>query len=155
MKAEIPLYGRASGIVMTDTFALDLSDAKDTDIESGALRAKITNQLPLDAFLQLYLADENYVIIDSLFTTAQTAIVKASTVDAAGKLVTPGVSDQTIDISKVKLDKIFDAKKIIVKARMNTSKDATGNQVDVQFKAAYKMNVVFGLKVKLKLEVDL
>ncbi len=155
MRAEIPLYGRASGIVMADTFAIDLSDAKDTDVESGAIRSKITNQLPLDAFVQLYLADDKYVIIDSLFTTAQTALVKASSVDASGKLVSPGVSDLTIDIAKAKLDKIFDAKKLIVKARMNTSKDASGNLVDVQFKSSYKMNVVFGLKVKLKLAVDL
>ncbi len=87
-KAEIPLYGKASGIVLADTFAIDLSKAKDTNVESGAIRSKINNQLPLDAFLQLYISDANAIIIDSLFTTAQTAIVKASSVNTQGELVT-------------------------------------------------------------------
>lgn len=155
VKAEIPLYGKASGIVLADTFAIDLSDVDDTNVESGALRTKITNELPLDAFVQLYLANDKTVIFDSLLTTAQTAIVKASTVNAQGNLQAPGVSDLEISLAKEKLNKIFDAKKLIIRARINTTKDASGNQPDVTFKSTYKMNVVFGLKAKLKLEVDL
>lgn len=155
LKAEIPLFGKASGIVLSDTFAIDLSGAKDTDVESGAIRSKITNQLPLDAFIQLYIANDRAIIIDSLFTTAQTAIVKASKVDNKGELLEAGVSDLEINIAKEKLDKLFDAKKLIVKVRMNTTKAASGSQPDVQFKSTYKMSVVFGLKVKLKLVVDL
>lgn len=154
-KAEIPLYGKAAGIVLADTFDIDLSKAKDTDVESGAIRSKITNQLPLDAFIQLYLTDENTLIIDSLFTTAQTAIAKASTVNSIGELVNAGVTDTEAAIPKEKLDKLFNTKKIIVKVRMNTAKDASGKQIDVKFKSSYKMNVVFGLNAKLKLSVDL
>jgi hypothetical protein len=155
LRAEIPLYGKASGIVLSDTFAIDLSKAKSTEVESGAIRSKVTNQLPLDAFLQLYLTDANSIIIDSLFTTAQTAIVKASTVDSKGELVNAGVSDSEATIPKEKLDKLFDARKMIVKVRMNTAKDASGAPIDVKFKSSYKMNVVFGLKAKLKLAIDL
>jgi hypothetical protein len=154
-KAEIPLYGKASGIVLADTFAIDLSEAKDTEVESGAIRSKIDNQLPLDAFVQLYIADANSRIIDSLFTTSQTAIVKASTVNAQGELVTAGVTDTEAAIPKEKLNKLFDAKKMIVRVRMNTTKDALGNQPDVKFKSSYKMKVIFGLKAKLKLAIDL
>jgi hypothetical protein len=154
-KAEVPLYGKASGIVLADTFAIDLSKAKDTEVESGAILSKISNQLPLDAFVQLYITDTNTIIIDSLFTTLQTAIVKSSTVNAQGELVSAGVTNTEATIPKEKLDKLFDAKKMIVRVRMNTTKDATGNQPDVKFKSTYKMNVVFGLKAKLKLAVDL
>ncbi len=44
---------------------------------------------------------------------------------------------------------------MIVKVKMNTAKDALGNQIDVKFKSSYKMNVIFGLKAKLKLAIDL
>jgi hypothetical protein len=155
LRAEIPLWGKASNIVLADTFALDLGDAKDSQVESGALRSKITNQIPLEAFVQFYLANENEFIFDSLFTTAQTELIKSSTVDAQGVLVNAGVSDTETPISKEKLDKLFDAKKLIVKVTMNTAKGSSGNQVDVQFKSSYKMNVNLGLKVKLKLEADL
>jgi hypothetical protein len=154
-KAEVPLYGKASGIVLADTFAIDLSKAKDSEVESGAIISKINNQLPLDAFVQLYLTDANIKILDSLFTTAQTAIVKASTINAQGELSSPGITDTEAIIPKEKLDKLFDAKKMIVRVRMNTTKDAAGNQPDVKFKSTYKMNVIFGLKAKLKLAVDL
>ena len=95
------------------------------------------------------------MLFRSLFTTAQTAIVKASTVNAQGELQSPSVLIQEIQITKETLDKIFTAKKLIIKARANTVKDSNGNQPDVKFKAAYKMSVNFGLKAKLKLEYDL
>ena len=154
-KAEIPIYGKASDIVLADTFAIDLSSTKSSTIESGSVLTKVTNELPLDAFIQLYLANDQTIIFDSLFTTAQTAIVKASTVNAQGELQSPSVLIQEIQITKEKLDKIFTAKKLIIKARANTVKDSNGNQPDVKFKAAYKMSVNFGLKAKLKLEYDL
>ena len=75
--------------------------------------------------------------------------------NAQGELQAATTADQTIDIPQAKLNKIFDAKKVIVKAKMNTTKDSNGNQVDVKFKAAYKMTVNFGLKVKLKLDYNL
>jgi len=134
--AKIPLYGRASGIVLADTFAIDLSDCKELQCGEWSNSGEITNELPLDAFIQLYLVNENAVIYDSLFTTAQTAIVKASTVNAQGDLQSASNINETIDIANEKLNKIFDAKKIIVRAKMNTSKDSGGNLVDVKFKAA-------------------
>lgn len=155
LKAEVPLYGKASKIVLADTFDLDLSDVEESTIESGAIKAKITNELPLDAFIQLYLANDNSVIFDSLFTTAQTAIVKSSSVTASGDLQSPGVSDLELPIAKEKLNKLFDTKKIIMKARVSTTKDASGNQPDVKFKSNYKINVLFGLKATLKLDVEL
>lgn len=155
MKAEIPLYGKASDIVLSDTLSVDLSDVEDSNIESAVIGAKITNELPLDAFLQLYLADDNNVIFDSLFTTAQTAIVKSSLVTTSGDLLSAGVSDVEIPVAKAKLDKLFDAKNIIIKAKVNTTRNAGGSQPDVKFKSTYKMNVLFRLKANLKLEVDL
>lgn len=151
--AKIPLYARASDIILADTFAIDLSNSKNSNIESSSILAKVTNEMPLDAFIQLYLANDKAIIYDSLFTT-QTAIVKASSVNAQGELQSATVSEQTIPIPQEKLNEIFDAKKIIVKAKMNTTKDANGNLVDVKFKAAYKMTVNFGLKIKLKLDYN-
>jgi hypothetical protein len=153
-KAEIPLYGRASDILLADTVSLDLSDINNSDIESAALKARVENQLPLGASLQLYLANEQSAIFDSLFIT-QPSLIKASTVNASGELQTAGLFDQEVPITKEKLDKLFDAKKMIIRAKMSTSKDANGNQVDVKFKSTYKMSVNFGIKAKLKLEVDI
>ncbi len=156
MKAEIPLYGKASNIVLADTVSIDLSDVKDSNIESGAIKANINNQLPLDAFIQLYLTDDKLVIFDSLFTIAQTAIVKASSVNATGELAAPGLTTNLeIPVPKEKLNKLFDAKNLIIKARLNTTRNANGTQPDVKFKSNYIMKVNFGLRATFKLEADL
>jgi|GEM_PF-738836 len=153
--AEVPIYGKASGIVMADTFDIDLGDAKESDIESATLRSKAVNELPLEAKLQIYLADENSSIIDSIFTSGLTSIIKASTVNASGDLTQAGVAEENIHLSEDKLQKLFAARKLIVRMRMATSTDAGGSQVHVKFKSQYKINLKLGLDAKLNLEVDL
>lgn len=155
MRVEIPLYGTASNIIMADTFEIDLSDVEDTEIESATLVSRVSNQLPLNADLQFYLTDDKYVIFDSLFAPNQTRIVKASTVDANGELEEAGVSEIDLEVSNEKLERLFEAKKLILKARLNTPVNSAGDPIDVQFKSDYKMDVNLGIKVKLKLDVSL
>jgi hypothetical protein len=151
MHVEIPLYGKASNIVTGDTLDVDLSDLDQSKIDSATLKTSVTNELPLDANLQFILTDDKYKFIDSLLTFAQTGIVKGSTVDSNGDLKTASVLSQSIKLQSQKISKIFQAKKIIVRAKLNTSKDANGNAVNVKFKSQYKIKMQLGLNVKLKI----
>jgi len=155
-RAEVPLYGSASGLILSDTTEIDISDVESSDVESIFLKAKIVNQLPLDARFQLYLADDRARIIDSIFTNQEAEdIIAPSTVTASGDLASPGVYDDEIEIPSAKVNKIFEARKLILVARMRTIKNADGTQPDVKFKASYKMNVKLGLRAELKVNVDL
>jgi hypothetical protein len=87
-------------------------------------------------------------------TSSQTGIIKGSSVDANGELQSAGVLDQSIKLQPDKISKIFQAKKIIVRAKMNTSKDANGNPVDVKFKSQYKIKMQLSLRVKLKVNAN-
>jgi len=151
LHVEIPLYGKASNIIIADTLSVDLGDADQSQIDSAYLKANISNELPLDANMQFILTDDKYVFIDSLLTASQTGLVKGSTVDSNGEFQTAGLVDKSIALDKDKLTKIFKAKKIIVRAKMNTSKNSGGTPVDVKFKTQYKINVKFGLRTTLKL----
>jgi hypothetical protein len=151
IKSEIPLYGSFSGIVLADTFDIDLTSIKSSEVETAALKAKITNELPLDATLQIYIADSKSIISDSIFTTAQAAIVVGSKANALGELQTAGVYDKEISLNIDKVNKLFAAKKLIVKSVMNTIRNSSGAAIDVKFKAAYKMDVAIGLKTQLKI----
>lgn len=155
MNVEIPLYGHASNIVLADTATIDLSDVDQSKIAEAYLKAKVSNQLPLGANIQFYLTDANYVLIDSLLDATQTNFIPGSKVDSNGELLTPGTFDQLIQIDASKLNKVLTAKKIIIKARATTSKDASGNLPDVKFKSQYEMDVDLGLKTKLKIAVGL
>ena len=155
MDVEVPLYGQASDIELLDTLSLDLTDLDESNVDSASLKVKMTNELPLDGNVQFYLTDENYGFIDSLLVSGQTNLIKGSTVTASGDLESPGVLDQLLPLDKDKLNKVFSSKYVIVRARMNTSKDATGAAIDVKFKSRYKMSVNLGLLASLKLTAKL
>jgi len=148
---EIPMYGQASNIVLADTMDIDLGDIDQTTIDSAALKVSVTNQLPLDATIQFILADSKYHFIDSLLTASQSRIVVGSTVDSNGDLQSPGVVDTSYPLVNSQISKIFKAKKIIVRSKLNTSKNSSGSPVDVKFKSQYKIKLNLGLRVTFKL----
>jgi hypothetical protein len=155
MNVELPLYGQASGIQLVDTVELNLKDFDESQIESAQIKALISNQLPLDGDIQLNLLDENSNLIESLLESTQTHIVKGSTVTASGELQSAGVFDDFISINQAKVNKLLTAKKIALTILLNTSKNSSGNPVDVKIKTDMAIDVKFGLKVKLKAKVNL
>jgi hypothetical protein len=155
LNIELPLYGQASNIEITDTTELDLSDLDASTIESAEIKAYIKNELPLDGILQLYLLDENDVPMDAILPTDQTNLIVGSTVTAGGLLQSPGIFDEFITLDKAKLNKLFSAKKMVIAITLNTSRNASGNPVDVKFTTDLRMDVKIGLKAKAKLKVGL
>jgi hypothetical protein len=155
IKSEVPLYGSASGIILADTFNIDMGQVNSSDVQVASMKTKITNEMPLDATVQIYLADSKALILDSIFTTAQRAIVVGSKVTATGDLQSAGVYDNDIPLTVDKINKLFTAKKLILKSVMNTVKDASGSVIDVKFKSSYKMSLNIGLKVQLKINSTL
>jgi hypothetical protein len=128
---------------------------KETEIEKTFLKANILNQFPLEAFLQVYLADENYTHMDSLLSPQFTNIIRSGKVTAQGELMEEGIFNEEIPISKEKISKIFKAKYLIIAAKMNTTKAANGTQPYVLFKPEYKLKMKFGLRVDLKIKKEL
>ena len=151
MHTQIPLYGKASNIVLADTIDFSLGDLDQSKIESASLKTYVVNELPIDANLQFIVTDENYVFIDSLLTDSQTSLVKGSTVDSNGDLLAAGKIDEFIPLDADKVTSLFKAKKIIMKARLNTIKNSSGVAVDVKFKSQYKINMKLGLRTTVKL----
>lgn len=155
LEVEVPLYGHASAIQLADTIKLDVGDIDESQIENASLKVNVNNELPLDAKIQFYLTDDKFQVIDSLLAVSQTSLVKGSSVTSAGDLQSMGIVQEEIPLDNAKINKLFLAKNIIIKAQMNTSKDLTGQFPDVKFKSAYKMNVNLGLKANLKFNVKL
>ncbi len=155
LHVEIPLYGHASNIKLADTLDIGLSDADRSEIVDAALKVKTNNQIPLAANLQFYLADSTFQILDSLLLPEQTNLIKSSQVNASGELASEGAVDTKIPLSKEKLQKLLRASKLIIKARINTTKDDNGVYPDVKFKSSYKMSIKLGLEVNAKLKIKL
>lgn len=155
MNIEVPLYGSASNVVVRDTVEVDWSDVDQSSIEKAALQIKTVNQLPLNGSVQLYLADKNFVVFDALLTEAQTNLIKGSSVNTSGELQSAGIYESTLALEQQRLQRIFEAKHLIVVAVLSTSRDANGNFPNVKFKADYALTIEAGVLADLKLNVKL
>jgi hypothetical protein len=148
---EIPMYGKASGISMIDTLHMDFGTLTESSVSEASLNIGATNELPLDAYVQLYLADEDRKIIDSVFTTNQTYVVKGSTVSSSGELKAANSTNLKLNLTIDKISRLFSAKYLIIRSKLNTSKDANGALLNVKFKASYKLKMNVGLLAKMKI----
>jgi hypothetical protein len=92
-------------------------------------------------------------VTDSLLATAQTSLIKGSSVTASGDLETARVVSDVIVLNVDKLNKIFTSKNIIIKAVLNSSKDASGNSQDVKFKSKYSIKVNIGMLAELNFNI--
>jgi hypothetical protein len=151
LAAEVPLYGYAAGVTMADTLSLDLGSVEQGSVKTAAIKVLSINQMPLDAYVQLYLADKSYHIMDSLFTSNQTYFVRASSVTAAGDLDKATTTDLSLSLSPEKLDKVFGSAYLIIRSRLNTTKDANGSLLNVKFKSSYTLKLNIGLLAKLSI----
>lgn len=151
---EVPLYGKASNVVLSDTIDLDLGGIKESSILNASLKVSAVNEMPLDAYMQFYLADSLYTTLDSLFTTNQTYLVKASKVLSSGELDKGSGSEVTINLDPVKINKLFSSKHIIIKSILNTTKDSNGTLLNVKFKSSYKLKLSLGLLAKIEIKAE-
>lgn len=80
------------------------------------------------------------------------SIVKASTVTAAGDLQTASTGEVKLDMTSEKLNKLFSSSYLLVRSKLNTSKNSSGALVNVKFKSSYKLKMNVGLLAKLSIK---
>lgn len=153
LNTEIPLYGKISGITVIDTLDVDLSDISRTKVGDASFKVTAQNELPLDAYIQIYLLDSEFQVLDSVFASNQTHLVKASIVDASGDLQHAGITNLLIPMNPDRLSQLFVADKLLVKAVMSTAKDQNDVALNVKFRSSYRLKLNMGLLATLNIEV--
>ncbi len=145
LELEIPLYGRALEFTLEDTTAVDFSEmfAWD-DIESIDLNINTLNYFPMEAILQLYLADSNGVVYDSIFDS-QDKLLEAATPGPPPDYRTSIPIHQmiTVKMSNSKLDNLKNAEKMIISTTATTYDQ--GSKV-VKIYSDYKISVELSAK---------
>ncbi|MGK7394327.1 MAG: hypothetical protein ACNS62_07130 [Candidatus Cyclobacteriaceae bacterium M3_2C_046] len=156
IKAEVPLYGSAKGLILEDTLEAPLGDdLKDVVVDKAIIKLKVQNEFPIGAHLQIYLADQHYQIFDSLLNEDQTHLIVGSLVDQEGNLNSPGLFDQEITLSNQKFERLLASEYLILKATMETS-PVSGNMdyPDVKLKSQYKLHLNLGLQTHLNVSLN-
>lgn len=121
LNMEVPLSMVASNLTLSDTvdFSLSGNNEDEQAIKSGTLTALVDNGFPFEAALQIYMLDDNNMIVDSLIGTVNT--IEAADVTGSLKAINQKHSEIIIPISEDKMDVLYTTKKVIFNVRFNTS----------------------------------
>ncbi len=132
LRMNVPLWIKTSNYHRSDTIEFDYNDEFESDDESLSdklqkLKAsfEFENGMPFDINLQVYFADENYTLVDSLFKTKEEQeVIKAAEIDlTTGKVTKSSFSTFDAEVTKENLDqwKSGDVKYIIIYTKAGTS----------------------------------
>ena len=118
----LPLDFRSTVIALEDTMEFEMGDPGiDTSmVRQVKLTMSTVNELPIKLDLQVYLLDEFYQVLDSVFGE-NVVILAASEVDQEGKLIQAGEEANTAIFPVEKLGKLEEIRYLQIQARMNTS----------------------------------
>ncbi len=149
----IPLWLRTSAYTRIDTIRrFDINNMIDDDmltyLKSATLSFEFSNWFPFELTAQAYVVDENYVIIDSLFSGPEellaSGILDSDGID--GKVIEPGLSKTDVILTKEKIEfyKEQNVQKILLSTRTITTDNGT------QF---VKMFDFYGLEFQLNFDL--
>ena len=149
---KIPAYFAIENLLRYDTVAANLKDAgvifTDTagvSLTNVTVYLTIHNGLPMEATLQVYFADENHQIIDSLQTKEM--LIRSAEIDPTTFLLrNPTSAPFEISMSKERFKKIENAKYLIFKERFKSN-----NGRDVKI---FKSNT-FGVRLSIKADTKI
>ncbi len=123
-EAEIllPLDLKLTDYALTDTMDFELgADGIDTTlIKEIVIYLNTVNELPIELGLQIYLLDENYLVLDSLYDEDQ-PLLPPSEVDQDGKLQSASDTDHSVQLPAERLGMLQDAKFLKIEAHLLTS----------------------------------
>ncbi|MFY9311478.1 MAG: hypothetical protein WAQ28_20710 [Bacteroidia bacterium] len=150
MEIQLPLYGKASNLVLMDTIPFELSETLPDAVEWALIRTYNSNGFPFDVDMQVYFADSLYTKLDSLVVPNQ-LILQSGTVDSnTGMVTTPTSKTYDAALTKVRLDNLKTSKYLLVKAVANTT---NGGNTNVKIYSHYKVDFRLGLQVQVKAKI--
>ena len=148
---EIPLYGTVNNYVFLDTLEQDMSDIL-TNVEDVVLKTTIINDLPINGSIQLYFADENYIIIDSISDNKR-LLIGAAITNSNGDLVNSTKLVNDFELDKEKIERIKATKHIIISTLVSSREDLNG-AIAGRIYDFYKMQIKLAIKAQTNFNVN-
>jgi len=146
-EVKLPLKGSANGFTVIDTSDFELENIE--EVQKAIFRINAQNGFPADAYIQIYFADSNYIVIDSLLSDASDFIVESGLLDLDGKVILPNKKIRDEEFDKTRLERIYDARKLIITAIVSTQ-NAPVQQVPIY--SSYTLDIRIGVRAFLNIE---
>jgi hypothetical protein len=148
-EVELPLYGRTLNFTLRDSS--DINVERQAGVISAELRFNLGNEFPVDANVQLYLADSNSIIIDTLLSGTDMILMSAPVGPAPDYRTSTIANKTTVVVLKGdKLENLWKAKKIIFSANLSTADQ--GSKV-VKIYSDYGIDIRVAVKLNYLTEI--
>ena len=147
---ELPLWGRADLTIMPDTIDFDELSSElppPEEVERLIVRISMTNSFPVTVYPQIYLFDENFMMLDSLFTGTQ-KIDGATDTNGDGRADPQKQPPIDIDLPRSKIDNLLNSRYLLAKGRIMTTDFPA---LDVKLYSTYYLDLNIGLIAQLKI----
>jgi len=148
VEVVLPVFGAVSNFNVFDTvkierFDFDVNFEEYGEIDYAEFKLFSENNIPLNIDLQLFFADENERIIDSLFTEI-TPVVVAATVDADGNTVEQTTKEAFASVTEERFENIKQARNLFLRTRFSTPE---AGMRSIRITADQNVKIGMGLKV--------
>ncbi len=141
VEVELPMYGTATGFEARDTFGINFDNYQEfNDVEFKVISE---NGIPLDVGLQIFFADEDGIVLDSLFTP-QADILEAAPVDGEGIPTTISEKTTFATFEGSRFDNIKTAKMLFMRASFST---VNNGETLVKILSAQEVEIRMGMKI--------
>ncbi len=147
IEVDLPLFGTAEGFTVQDTADFNLENIE--EIQKATFRINATNGFPANAYVQVYFADSAFAILDSLLSNPSDFIIESGLLDVNGKVILPNTNTRDEIFDKSRLNKIFQAKKLIILGIINTQ-NAPVQMVPIY--SSYRLDIKVGVRAIANLE---
>ena len=148
MNVNMNFFASINNFSFQDTLNFDLKNID--QLESLSIRINTTNGFPLGVKLQAYFTDQNYIVLDAMFTDPLPDVLKPAAVSGAPDYKTTSpTSYQFPDViyDQTRITKIKNAKNIILKLVLNTP-----NNGPVKIYNTYYFDSKIAIRAKAKLQ---
>ncbi len=149
----LPLDFKSTGFALSDTLEFEMAeDGIDTSmIDSVEVAITTTNELPIELALQVYMLNQDYVVIDQVFDGV-VPILGASRVYEDGTLEEAKEEINRVKFPSSKLGKIGETSYLMVEAQLLTSKREDEPQEPfVKLYSHYTLKFNISIKAQLKI----
>jgi len=144
VEVKLPLYGTAKDFGITDSFDLDFSGYDDVDEVEFKLVGD--NGIPMELDIQLYFADENNVILDSLFMEGESRVLDAAKVDQNGEVASNTETVKFLPISGDRFERVKTTKRLLLTSSFSTQNMGS---IPSKLKSDQSIDIRMGMKIKV------
>ncbi len=147
VEVNLPMRGSANGFSVSDTTDFELENIK--EVTKAIFRINAQNGFPADAYVQVYFTDSNNIVLDSLLSDPADFVISSGLLNASGRVILPNSKMLDEEFDKQRLERIYDAKKLIIFSVVNTQ-NAPVQQVPIY--STYRLDIKIGVHAFLNIE---